>query len=1266
MRKLLILLLLSALCLAETINLFDGSSTADFTFTTPGTQYTYFTITEADQCVDLDASNSMVVEGNVFETTEFGQSDIVVITDRSGSMNRNFPYTAYGVHRDCDDPDLLELSSSRISVAKCIQKEFVNDVVNASNPDLRIGLVTYAASASTLQTLTNDNDTLINRIDTISATGSTCISCAIRVAVQDLLDDGNPASPWSIILMTDGAANTCYVSCPSGGAVQQARDFAYDASDPLSAISNGITIYTVVFGQETEVNVDLLQDIATNTGGEYYASDNPEGLFDIYEDIAAAIHTNSYPSPRLDIEDDGSRDFNTTSLSSSITWDDNCPGADCRSLIEVINESTTSCSSPPCTIPIAVSSSTPGELTLRDLMIETGPCYTATYCGDGIAQWPNDDGVYEECDDANSHEMDGCDNNCQNETICFEDGELTMVDRTVEFNYSSFPAYDYDLENMIYNVLNLDCYPGTLSYTMESSVNFSITGPGTGSDISVVPANPDWTAATSETLTVNAECQGPGCYQILSNTTERYGDADVVLITDYSGSMKKAISTWDSMGYMSNDCDAIYNAPDARKTNLADCVDIEFVYTVLNYSGNRVWPVYIHNDEIKSYTGDPSDPIDIENYIDAAGPQGDDKTCLACAVNEAYEILAAHSSPDRHQFVILMTDGIPTHCADSSCESTSTDFGQLICEGYCDTNGAVGCGIDEGCNDNACSDAEDNTLFAVDELIQSHDAIFYTVAFGLVEDCSTADSLLGEIADISGGTYYQSSDTQTIRNIYEEIADNILTISEEKVWVPGPDATYRGNAELELIYSNESICGDGLVFDIFGEECDDAGANSDTDPNACRTNCTLPVCGDGIHDDLYGEECDDGNNDNFDSCNNTCSWNTCNDGVTNAGEECDDGPFDVDLNDECIIDQPNGYLCMNATCGDGYVWDVDCTGTECEDCDEGMTTNVSSTCRTDCTWPQCGDLITDYDAPWNESCDDGRDGDDSNFCLDDCTWRECGNGIPEGIEECDDGDDGNNHDECIFDGGYSCRNATCGDGYHWNIDCGSLCEDCDGTADCDSSCNRIIGTGVCGDCNDDGGSEQCDDCNANNNDACINDGAYECMDAVCRDGFLWIGVEDCDDGNNIDNDMCTNLCNFNTPVLNMSTLENITFSSVDLYDIDMVEDYFGTPETLLTLLESSGSHMNVTLGENAFKVAPYDGFTGWEWVNITMSDGLNTGTIAFNMSVEAVTQYIRTQPDPTRLLVAKGKTVTGYFKDPLMGDISMWGPYTITVKVWEK
>jgi cysteine-rich repeat protein len=67
---------------------------------------------------------------------------------------------------------------------------------------------------------------------------------------------------------------------------------------------------------------------------------------------------------------------------------------------------------------------------------------------------------------------------------------------------------------------------------------------------------------------------------------------------------------------------------------------------------------------------------------------------------------------------------------------------------------------------------------------------------------------------------------------------------------------------------------------------------------------------------------------------------TCGNGVTDPGEECDDG--NAVNTDECLD------TCEAATCGDGYVHEGE------EACDDGVANNdLSGPCRTDCTTCDC-------------------------------------------------------------------------------------------------------------------------------------------------------------------------------------------------------------------------------------------------------------------------------------------------------------------------
>jgi cysteine-rich repeat protein len=103
----------------------------------------------------------------------------------------------------------------------------------------------------------------------------------------------------------------------------------------------------------------------------------------------------------------------------------------------------------------------------------------------------------------------------------------------------------------------------------------------------------------------------------------------------------------------------------------------------------------------------------------------------------------------------------------------------------------------------------------------------------------------------------------------------------------------QGNV-VALCTPGAAACGDGVPVDLC-EECDEGAANSDTTPDACRSDCTLPRCGDGVTDVAHGEECDDQNSVRCDGCSPECSLElglACGDGLVSPGcgsEQCDDG-----------------------------------------------------------------------------------------------------------------------------------------------------------------------------------------------------------------------------------------------------------------------------------------------------------------------------------------------------------------------------------------
>ena len=149
-----------------------------------------------------------------FENVSFGyiyvgQSDVALITDISGSMGWRMDNSNRGTKRNCDDAGINDSSTERLSIAKCLDKDFSEDVINITGN--KIGLIAYSTSTQTGSTLyPTDNLTRVyNTIGTsvpktgYTAGGSTCICCGINSAVDMLMQNitrtviiANKSSGW--------------------------------------------------------------------------------------------------------------------------------------------------------------------------------------------------------------------------------------------------------------------------------------------------------------------------------------------------------------------------------------------------------------------------------------------------------------------------------------------------------------------------------------------------------------------------------------------------------------------------------------------------------------------------------------------------------------------------------------------------------------------------------------------------------------------------------------------------------------------------------------------------------------------------------------------------------------------------------------------------------------------------------------------------------------------------------------------------------------
>lgn len=188
-------------------------------------------------------------------------TDTVLITDVSGSM----------------------ASQNKLAEAKNSARNFI-DVVSQQESTNRVGLVTYATTATLQNTLTQDYTAVKNKVSGLSANGYTCIECGIKKANADIQTNGRQNVKKVVVLLTDGIANVVE------GNQNQTDENLAEQKALQAALSghaaNGTVFFVIGFG--SDVNHDFLKQLATQTGGKYYFP-APSELNGVYQEISLLI-----------------------------------------------------------------------------------------------------------------------------------------------------------------------------------------------------------------------------------------------------------------------------------------------------------------------------------------------------------------------------------------------------------------------------------------------------------------------------------------------------------------------------------------------------------------------------------------------------------------------------------------------------------------------------------------------------------------------------------------------------------------------------------------------------------------------------------------------------------------------------------------------------------------------------------------------------------------------------------------------------------------
>ncbi|MBT3292946.1 DUF4215 domain-containing protein [Candidatus Peregrinibacteria bacterium] len=323
-------------------------------------------------------------------------------------------------------------------------------------------------------------------------------------------------------------------------------------------------------------------------------------------------------------------------------------------------------------------------------------------------------------------------------------------------------------------------------------------------------------------------------------------------------------------------------------------------------------------------------------------------------------------------------DACRTSCENADCGDSVVDTGET-----CDTGGnSVTC--DNDCTTPACGDGVRNSPAG--------------------EECDDGNTTDGDgctsLCEDEGYCLTYGAYTCTA-----SVSDDCIDANEEffeDYW--------------DCEYESYAWCGNGYTDTGAGEECDDGNwYNND----GCSNSCTFEYCcrTNGTCDAALPSTCDSPGEIYYSGydAENTCTTvcNTCDDGIVDAGEECDDG--NTSNTDACL------NTCISATCGDGFV------RSGSEECDDGNSYNTDA-------------------------------------CLNTCIPATCGDGfVRSGSEECDDGNtvDGDGCSDCTLDV-YCCdeASASCPGSKVDRSTCASGIYNTDSTI-CESQCGIVVSADFC-------------------------------------------------------------------------------------------------------------------------------------------------------------------------------------------------------------
>ena len=177
-----------------------------------------------------------------------------------------------------------DVAPNRLEAAKQAGADFVDAV----DPDIEVGLISFSGVVATEVEPTTDRDRLTDAIDALELGEGTAIGDAIAVGVRQLQrGEATDESPGTLVVLSDGETTR-------GRPTADGAQIAVDANVPVYTIAFGTEDGTITDPNTGEtapvpVKLDELQSAADVTGGTAYVAPSADELANAYEDIRADL-----------------------------------------------------------------------------------------------------------------------------------------------------------------------------------------------------------------------------------------------------------------------------------------------------------------------------------------------------------------------------------------------------------------------------------------------------------------------------------------------------------------------------------------------------------------------------------------------------------------------------------------------------------------------------------------------------------------------------------------------------------------------------------------------------------------------------------------------------------------------------------------------------------------------------------------------------------------------------------------------------------------